>query len=154
KPDKHEAFNNWGLLLAEWAQTKSGAEADELRGRAEEKYAAAVSVKADKHEAFNNWGILYLNWYRDKIGEEARVMLTRAEAVLLQAESVRIGSGSYNLACVYSLKGDQASCRKYLIESKDFNELPSRSHLEQDADLDLVRHTDWFQEFLAALPPE
>ena len=153
KPDMHEAFNNWGLLLMQWAQVKSDAEADELRERADAKYAQAMRIKPDDHAAFYNWGILYLNWYRDKTDAEAREMLTRAESVLLRAESVKLGSGSYNLACVYALKGDEAACRKYLIESKESNDLPSRSHLEQDEDLDPIRATAWFQEFLAALPP-
>ena len=154
KADMHEAFNNWGWLLMQWAQAKSGAEADGLRARAEEKYAAAVSIKADKHEAFNNWGLLLAEWAQTKTGEEAREMLARAEAVLLQAESVRIGSGSYNLACVYSLLGDEPACEKYLLRRKKFGKLPSLEHIQKDTDLDPVRHTDWFQEFLAALPPE
>jgi len=50
KPDKHEAFYNWGLALAAWAQKKEGAEADELFKQAGEKYAEAECVNDLRHE--------------------------------------------------------------------------------------------------------
>lgn len=41
KPDKHEAFYNWGIALSDQAKTKSGEEAGRLNALAEEKFEAA-----------------------------------------------------------------------------------------------------------------
>jgi hypothetical protein len=62
------AYLEQGNELLEGAATKSGAEADGLRTRAEEKYAAAVRLKADDYGAFYNWGLLLDDWAQTKRG--------------------------------------------------------------------------------------
>jgi Tfp pilus assembly protein PilF len=45
KPDMHEAFNNWGSMLAAQAQQHPGAERDALLDQAEDKLKRAEAVK-------------------------------------------------------------------------------------------------------------
>ena len=42
KPDKHEAYYNWGFALTLLAQTRSGVEAEKLYNKAFEKFQQAV----------------------------------------------------------------------------------------------------------------
>ncbi len=56
KPDKHEALNNWGAVLAAQARRSPDDEARPLLAQACEKYAAALAIKPDQHQALSNWG--------------------------------------------------------------------------------------------------
>jgi hypothetical protein len=66
-------------------------------------------------------------------------------------ENFSPGIVAYNLACVCSLEDEPEECRQWLIKSRDSGNLPERSHLEQDTDLDPVRDLPWFKEFLETL---
>ena len=70
KPDKHEAFNNWGNTLLSQARRKERAEGDLLFAESYEKYARAVEIKPDYHEAFYNWGNALSYQARRKEGAE------------------------------------------------------------------------------------
>ncbi len=61
------------------------------------------------------------------------------------------GSGSYNLACVSALLGDDPECRKWLKQSQKSGNLPSIEHLQEDPDLDSVRKKDWFKKIITSL---
>ncbi|MBI5704175.1 MAG: hypothetical protein HZC39_11625 [Chloroflexi bacterium] len=100
------------------------------------------------HEAFNNWGNALLWWYRIVSEERKAEILKQARDVLLETEKILEGRGSYGLACVYALSGNEEECRRWLIKSKDKGELPTLEHLQEDSDLDSVRETQWFKEFL------
>ena len=148
KPDMHEALYNWGLLLDAQARTKSGAEADRLFSRAEEKYAAALAIKPDFHEAYNSWAEDLLSQAEGKSKEVTEGLLRQAEERARKAESLAPGAATYNLACIEARKGNEDSCRAWLIKCKEFGTLPPREHLLQDPDLSSIRQRDWFQNFL------
>ncbi len=151
KPDDHEALNNWGAALGSQARTKTGEEADRLHALAGEKYQAALAIKPDDHEALNNWGSTLLFQVRSAQGESAKQLLSRAREKLLQAESIRPGAGAYNLACLSALQRDEKGSRAWLEKSRSEGQLPSRQHLVEDSDLDSVRESKWFKEFLSQL---
>ena len=148
KPDDNEALNNWGIALDAQAGKKEGAEADELLAAAGEKYAAALNIKPDDHEVLYNWGIALVAQARKKDGAEADELFTAAGEKYRQADVIMPGFGAYNMACIAALRGDEAACREQLNRSKDAGRLPGRSHMDSDADLDLVRDKDWFKEFM------
>ena len=55
KPDKHEAFFNWGNALSDQAKLKGNTpDGDRLFEQAGQKYAEAVRIKPDNHEAHFN----------------------------------------------------------------------------------------------------
>ena len=69
-----EAYNNWGLVLSELAQTKSGVEAEALYKDSFEKYQHATQLKPDYHEAYYNWGNVLTRLAQTKSGIEAEVL--------------------------------------------------------------------------------
>ena len=154
KPDKHEAFYNWGTTLSDWAKQKQGDEADRLFREAAEKYAEAVRIKPDKHEAFYNWGTALLDWAKQKQGDEADRLFR--EAAEKYAEAVRIKPDSppahYNLACLAALRKDVAACLSSLQQWVRFNPTPQRSELAKDSDFDSVRDDPQFISFMVQLP--
>lgn len=116
-----------------------------------EKYAAAVKTRPDFHQALNNWGNIFLAQARGKKGAEEERLFEEAQEKFMFAEAIAPGSGSYNLACIYSLRGEDDKCGEWLLNSHSHRELPPRKVLESDTDLDNVRQSDWFQALLAEL---
>ncbi|MDR2680001.1 MAG: SIR2 family protein, partial [Tannerella sp.] len=78
KPDKQEAYYNWGTYLGNLAQTKTGDEAEALYREAFEKYQQAVTIKPDCHEAYYNWGIDLGKLAQTKTGDEADALYREA----------------------------------------------------------------------------
>ena len=67
KPDKHEAFNNWGLALSDLAQAETGESRERFFKESFEKYQRATEIKPDMHEAFYNLAcIMSLQGKRDE----------------------------------------------------------------------------------------
>ena len=93
KPDKHEAWNNWGTHLANLAKLIYPEEKEKGRAlfeQAFEKYKVAVHHKPDKHEAWYNWGtdlanLAQLIYPEEK--EKGRVLFEQAEEKLKKALS-------------------------------------------------------------------
>ena len=148
KPDYYEAFNLWGNTISAQAKTKSGEEADRLFSESCGRYAEAVRIKPDFHEALNNWGSTLLFQAQKKTGSEKESILVAAEEKLHETERLEPGVGSYNLACVYSLSGREKECLEHLERSFEMGKLPDLDHLQTDNDLDSVRDTQWYKEFV------
>jgi len=146
KPDKHEAYSNWGAAIAELAKRKEGAESEELFRASFEKYQKAVEIKPDMHEAYNNWGAALIELAKRKDGGDRIKLLGEAEQKCLKAESIKEGSGAYNLACVNALLGDEPECRKWLETAHRCGTLPMRSEVMSDPDLESVRDKEWFKQ--------
>ena len=61
---------------------------------------------------------------------------------------------SYDRACLASLAGDSKLALEFLEKALQNQSLPSKEHIEQDKDLDELRHKDSFIEFMKrAYPP-
>lgn len=144
------ALNNWGSALSDQAKTKQGAAADALFAGAGEKIAAALAIKPDKHEALSNWGSALLKQAAKHRGKKRGVLLEQAEEKLLRAEHLMPGKCSYNLACVYALRGDAAKAADWLKKAKDAGtNCPDCAHIADDADFDAVRDAPEFVQALA-----
>ncbi|MFB0515419.1 MAG: hypothetical protein ACETWG_02300, partial [Candidatus Neomarinimicrobiota bacterium] len=150
KPDKYEAFNNWGLTLSNQAKQKTGEEADRLFAQAVEKYEEALKIKPDMYDALRNWATTLINQAKMKEEEKAaKELLDIAKEKSLQVEDIVTGAGAYNLACISALLGDEKECRSWLVKSKEQGKLPDVDHINSDEDLDSVRGKKWFKDFLA-----
>jgi hypothetical protein len=81
--------------------------------------------------------------------------LTRDKNLIMQAETSAKaaqainGKGSYNVACVLALKGEEDNCRAELLRCKADGTLPDTQHLACDKDMEAYRDRDWFKELLA-----
>lgn len=82
-----------------------------------------------------------------KSGQEARSILKQAEDLMQRALKIKPGE-AYNLACMAALRGDESACEYYLDLTQSADNLPDKSHLLKDQDLDSVRSQDWFKRFL------
>jgi len=137
KPDKHEAFNNWGLALQSLAaQTQDEA----LFRDSFDKYAKAVEIKPDMHEAFYNWGNALAKAFQLTSNNE---YLSKAVGVLEKARALNPDK-LYNLACLYALKDRRDDAIAALLHCEETDNLPNRTHLEADVDLDNLRADDRF----------
>ena len=153
-PDMHEALNSWGNGLGELAKRKEGAEADKLFEKAFEKYENALEIKPDKHEALYGWGYYLGELAKRKEGEEADKLFEKALEVLMKAEKIKKGAGAYNLACIYSLKGNDKESLRWLKTGLKMKPTTSRSHILSDTDLDNIKETDEFNRILDEYRPE
>ena len=77
-PEYSDAYYNWGNVLGDLAQTKSGNEAEELYKEAFEKYILATTYKRDKHEAYYNWGVTLMELAKTKSDNEAEELFKEA----------------------------------------------------------------------------
>jgi tetratricopeptide (TPR) repeat protein len=146
KPNYHEAYNGWGAALSELAKREEGDEAERLFAEAFGKYEKAVAIKPDFHEAYNNWGAAFLYLAKRKQGAEQKTLLEKAKEKCLKAESIKRGTGAYNLACANCLLGDEEECKKWLKVGEGEGTLATRKKAMEDEDLKGVRDKEWFKE--------
>ncbi|MCE5219017.1 tetratricopeptide repeat protein [bacterium] len=81
--------------------------------------------------------------------DKAESLSAEATRRFEQAEELAPGSSLYNRACLAALSGDEDACRDLLLKAETGGTLPSRSHMENDTDLDSVRTSAWFRELLS-----
>ncbi|RTR19430.1 TPR end-of-group domain-containing protein [Azospirillum griseum] len=89
KPDKHEAWNNWGNALADQAKTTGGDDARTLFDVAGQKYAEAIAIKPDDHEAWYNWGIALFHQAKATGGDDARTLFDMAGQKYAKAIAIK-----------------------------------------------------------------
>jgi Tfp pilus assembly protein PilF len=89
KPEMHQAFSNWGVMLSAWALKKDGETADRLFEQANEKYRQAVKVKENDADTFNNWGSMLDDWARKKDGEAADRLFEQANEKFEHAVKIK-----------------------------------------------------------------
>ena len=73
-------------------------------------------------------------------------LLDEAKDKCLKAESIKVGEGAYNLACLYSLLGNEKECEKWLKAGEKAGTLSTREHAMSDEDLKSVSSKPWFKK--------
>ena len=68
-----------------------------------------------------------------------------------KANAIQAGTASYNLACIYGLRGDKDACLKALENARVKVTLPEAGEILNDPDMDAVKEQDWFVEFMESL---
>ena len=122
-----------------------------LRAAKNEDYESAAErfrqiVEDFKYEeAYYNWGTVLVKLARRKEGDERQTLLEKAKEKLLKAESIKQGSGAYNLACINCLMGDEGQCRKWLEVGQEEGTLATREEAMKDEDLENVSNKEWFK---------
>ena len=78
-------------------------------------------------------------------------MMDEAKDLLLKAEKLRRGSGSYLLAAISAQNGNRDLCRKWLMRAFNSAAPPKREAIEKDALFASVRKAKWFKRLLSEL---
>ena len=160
QPNNFLIISNWGLALA--LEARATAPRDFVMARklwqlASDKFQQALGIKPDMHDIANKWGILLINEATavaqvDSV--QSLLALDRAESLLLKHVDHAPDLISYNLACVYGIRGDVVSCLRWLKTSQANNGLPDCNKLQTDSDLDAVRSTPEFVDWLLSVCPQ
>jgi tetratricopeptide (TPR) repeat protein len=121
KPDNHQAFYNWGNALVNLAKTKQGKEAEDLYYESFSKYQKAIEIKSDFYDAYDNLGIVLGYMAQSKQGKESEEIYKKAIETLKKA--IELGGGSFNLSCIYAIKGERENAFFYLKHCLSKNEI-------------------------------
>lgn len=130
-PEFYDAFNNWGNSIFDLAGTKEGKEADYLYKQSIRKYQKAIEINTNAHEAYNNLGNSLLFLAKMKEGKEAEDLYKQSFEQFQKA--ISNGGSSYNIACLYAIKGIKKEALYYLDLSLSKAEIEV-SFVEQDDD--------------------
>lgn len=150
EPTSPETLYNWGATLLEQAKTKTGDEMEYLYEQGCAKLREALHLSPDYYFAHISYGTARLLQVGNRIGGDIYALLLEAEEHLLRAESIQPGDGAYNLACVYARLGNEAACREWLERTRELGKLPSREYVKNDPDLENIKDSQWFKDFLQA----
>lgn len=138
----------YASTIAAQASLKSGIEAEQLYQLAYSKIQKALSIDSNNLNPLLTWSTLLINRAKNLPTKKSTELYKEATDILLQAEKISQGVGSYNLACIASLNNDLPSCEKWLLNSKENNYLPPLRHIISDSDLDPVKKTKWFDKLI------
>ncbi len=147
-----KGFYWWGLALYDQAATKTGPEAEKLYCEASEKYSAAMIVDPGNSHIANDWGAAIMAQAREIGANPDDALYNQAQQKFQLAGNLRTGLGTFNLACIHSLRGEYDDCKNQLEIARDSQTLPAMSEVRDDTDLANVATLDWFKEFIDANP--
>ena len=131
-------LSDWGTALME-------------SGQLTEAYAKFTEAAALDEKAF----IPQVNMSAIGLRQARRGEPTLDQAVhhAEKAESLKSGTGAYNLACAAGQRGDRAGVEKWLNVSAENGYLQDRQTVRMDADFQSVASKPWFTELLDGLYP-
>ncbi|WP_137982587.1 tetratricopeptide repeat protein [Desulfovibrio gilichinskyi] len=147
------AWYNWGLLIADKYKNAEEEQKEALFIDAQDKYKKATEIDENDSSAWSNWGNLLILEAARNPNKIDNSLLKEAKEKCLKAESIKVGYGAYNLACISSLQEDFEACQKwFLLRKKSEASLPHYEHLINDTDLDNFKndpeYKQWFEDFL------
>lgn len=146
-----EALYNWGLALLHQARTKSGDLAADLYQDAIAKFSFCLTIEPAYLGAALDGGVAYMELARVKAVEPNDSLYGRAKNYFEKANAIQAGSASYNLACIYGLRGEKEACHNALEISKNKGYLPIAADILADPDLYRVKDQGWFVDFMESL---
>ncbi|MEL7453917.1 MAG: hypothetical protein AAGJ50_11170, partial [Pseudomonadota bacterium] len=136
--------------LTDKAKVRSQEERAKLFREAGEKYKQSLRIKPKMLEALENWTIALLDESDSLSGNERVKKLAEAEAKARDFKSIS-KKADYNLASVFVLQGEVEAALDELEACHLDGELPGRSHIESDPDLDPLRDQPRFHALLDKL---
>ena len=150
-PLRAETLYHWGFALLHQAKTKTGDEATAIYQDAIQRFAFCLLINPDYLGAAINGGVAYMDLARLKKVQPDDNLYELAKKQFEKANAIQAGTASYNLACIYGLRGDKDACLKALENARDKVTLPEADEILNDPDLEGVKEQDWFVEFMEAL---
>lgn len=146
-----EALYHWGFGLLHEARTKPVEQAIEVYENAIAKFSFCLLTNPDFLGAAIDGGVAFMELARISQDYEKDGLYQLAEEFFEKACDIQKGSAAYNLACVYSLRGDLDSCYGALQQAKEFGSLPEVQVILNDDDMRNAKPQAWFKDFIQAL---
>jgi tetratricopeptide (TPR) repeat protein len=150
-PLRAETLYNWGFALFHQAQTKTGDEAAKLFQDAIDRFAFCQLINPDYLGAAINSGVAYMDYARLKKAMPHDRLYELAKQQFERANAIQAATASYNLACIYGLRGDKEACLKALESSRSRATLPDVADILSDPDMAGVKEQEWFLAFIEVL---
>ncbi|MDD5633081.1 MAG: hypothetical protein PHI13_13795, partial [Methylococcales bacterium] len=150
-PLRADALYNWGYALLHQAKTKTGDEAARIYQDAIDRFAFCLLINPDYLGSAINGGVAYMDLARLKKVKPDSELHELARKQFEKANVIQAGTASYNLACIYGLRGNKEACLKALETARDKVTLPEAKDILNDPDLTGVKEQDWFVEFMETL---
>ncbi|MDR0232431.1 MAG: tetratricopeptide repeat protein [Dysgonamonadaceae bacterium] len=148
KPDYAMVYYNWGIALTGLGKIKKD---EKLFEQSIEKYKIATGLEADYDDAYCNWGYVLIEL--GKMKEDIFSYKEEIKYVLLKAEDIKEGAGSYNLACLHSLLEDKNKALEWLEKDLQNNKRPKKE-IEKDDDFANIKGTSEFKNLLDKYFPD
>ncbi|MFA5985059.1 MAG: hypothetical protein WC782_13665 [Methylococcaceae bacterium] len=146
-----ETLYNWGFALLHEAKAKPVEEAESLYEEAIAKFSFCIMLSPNYLGAAIDSGVAWMDLARLKGLPAHDQAYDRAKAQFELANAIQNGPACYNLACIYSLRGDQGACQSALEDARDKGSLPDLDDIIADPDLANVKSQAWFSEFLESV---
>ena len=146
-----EILYNWGFALLHQAQTKIGEEAIKIYQEANSKFSYCATIFPNHLGSAVDGGVSLMGLARAKEVDAKDPLYELAREKFLTAENIQTGSASYNLACLYGLRGDNKACLEALEKARDNGIIPEVEDILNDADLAGVLKSEWFNVFIKSL---
>ena len=151
EPNYIHAYNGLGNVLGDIASLKPATERLPWYEKAIDLYEQAIELDSNYVYTYANLGNTYFDIAKLKPETERLPWYEKAVTQLKHAETIEAGAGAYNLTCVYSLQSLFDDAKVWLMKCKEHNKLPSKTHMQQDTDLDNLRNLNWFKAFMDEL---
>jgi len=140
---------NWAAALGVFAAERSGEEALELYGQADEKFRESEKLKPASRALRKNWSSLLLREARERGGSAE--LWERAGQQAEKANAIDPGSGAYNLACIGVEVGDREAVERWLVLSAEYGQIAPLSHILRDVEFESIRLEPWFRRLLDSI---
>jgi len=117
-----------------------------------ECYKKSIEINPDNYIIFINWAstLLLIAHFKNNINSYKEEI----ESILQKAEAIKEGSGSYNLACLYSLLGQKDVALTWLKKDLEHGPTQTIEHILSDQDLNNIKSDSRFNELLDKYYPK
>ncbi|MCF7986009.1 MAG: hypothetical protein K9L60_00420 [Methylovulum sp.] len=150
-PIRADALYNWGFALLHQAKTKTGLDAAKIYQDAISKFAFCRLINPTYLGAAINGGVAYMDLARNQQDDAHSETYDLAKKQFETANAIHKGTASYNLACIFALRGEHEACLQALEHSRDNGSLPDATEIIVDPDMSNVYNQTWFVDFIDGL---
>jgi len=144
-----DTLHYWGLAHLQQAETKSfSPEAIKIYEEAINKFLLCKAIAPNHLGAVIDEGVALLGLAKCKQVNLDDELYSKAKESFEVAETILLGSASYNLACIYALQNESDACLKALENARDHGLAPDIDNIINDVDLQNIKKMPWFTAYM------